>query len=637
MAYRLEGKDIVISGFEEGIADNPYQGIADMRNINLTSVPGEAPVNFKTQAMILPPAVVAAAYTSTAATDLMTWTPGAVTLISATAIQLNTNSSTGISTGVVYYVGNISGSTFQLFTNPTDAALNSSPVNITSNGSGTFSTFQLAKPTHKCTDQGQVLAARTNGIPCANSYIVDSRNQVWILISYTGISGAPFTAGQVMYMGNISTTIAQGDNSICVWNNYLFLFYYNKTDICDLSLSTAPASMWTYNWAGFSPSETPGSLRCLVAQDDAIYICNGDQVSSILEVAGEVFIPSDPTTYTVNVTALQLPVGEEATCLAELGTTLLVGGTGTSIYPWDRVSTSYNYPITVPERYISLIIGTNSNAYIFAGNRGRIYISNGANIDIFKKIPDYISGQVQPFLLTGGISNVNATPASGQTPMGDAFYWRNELYFTFIARSEAGNALLTTVVGVWAINLESEALRCVMKMSYDTYAGTIPVLLPDLQSFRPGGEGMFCGWVDASNVVGVDNSIRTPYVNFEARIETDMIPVGTYLDPFTGSQIEWKTSVPLGGGGTAETIRLSYRTNLSDSFTLIGTTTATGTSVVGSTTGTTTGSYAVSDYYAVNFQKVQWVQFLVESSSNATTPTLNRLTEIRIRDYPSGK
>ena len=38
--------DIVISGFEQGIGDDPYTGISDIRNINLISIPKEASVNF---------------------------------------------------------------------------------------------------------------------------------------------------------------------------------------------------------------------------------------------------------------------------------------------------------------------------------------------------------------------------------------------------------------------------------------------------------------------------------------------------------------------------------------------------------------------------------------------------------------
>lgn len=622
MSYRIEGKDIVISGFEEGIADSPYLGIADMRNMNIIANPSEASVNFKTQAMILPPTVSATAFTADATTDRITVgsTSG---YYKGMAIVFNTIGTTvGITAGVVYYVGDISGNTFKVFANAYYAAAIIDPIDITVSGSGTLSSYTMGKPMHSCVDQGQAFGSSTSGIPTMSSYIVDINNHVWILLSYTGTGTLPFTAGTVIFLGNISSTATSGENSICVWNNYLFLFRNNATDIWNMNLQTAPSVAWTYGWAGFSPSTTSLYTRCLVGQDDAIYICNGDAVASILEVAGAVFNPATPATYTANPVALRLPLGEQATCLAELGTSLLVGGVKTFVYPWDRVSTSYNYPIVVPERYISLIVATQSNAFIFAGVRGRIYITNGANINSYKKLPDYVSGNIQPFYTTGGAGSVN----NNTTPLGDATYWRNSLCFSYIGYSAESLSTLTTMVGVWGIDVDTNALRMLLKMSYDTYAGTIPVIVPDLQSAYSGGEGLFCGWIDGSGNVGIDNTIRTPYTNYESVIQTELLPLGTYLDPFTPSQIEWKTSAPLVSG---ESIRLSYRTNLSDAFTLItdATHTTGESSVVGS----------VSDVIQANFQKAQWVQLQIESKSTASSPSYARLTELRIRDWPSGK
>lgn len=615
MSYRLEGKDIVISGFEEGIADSPYLGIGDIRNVNLLSRPGEAAVNYKTQAMTVPPTVNAAAFTATDSSNTISWTPGGITLYKGLAIVLNTNSATGLSTNKVYYVGNISGSTFQLFTSSYNAASNVSPVNITSDGSGTFSTYQLAKPMHSCVDKGQVTASSSGGVPSITSFIVDSKNQVWLLASYNGAD--PYTPGTLIYLGNKDSTIGTGDNSICVWANYLFLFRPGAIDIWNMDPQEDPATAWSYSWAGLSLNPGSGrSLRSLAAQDNALYVCNGAAIASVLENPNETFDPTDSTTYTANSTALALPTGERATCLAELGTNLLIGGSGSFVYPWDRVSTSYSYPLVVPERYIQLIVGTNSNAFIFAGNRGNIYITNGANIDLFKKIPDYISGETQPYYLTGGVGLTNATTASGQTQRGDALYWRNQIYFSVLGFPNGSTTALTTLAGVWAIDITTGALRFCNKPSYNTYAGTVSVIVPDMGSFRTGGEGLFFGWIDGDGNIGVDNSINTPYTNYETYIETDIIPVGTYLDSFTPSQLEWKSSKPLVSG---ESVKIYYRTNLTESYTLIGT-----SSTVG----------ALSDVYQTNFQKAQWIQLKVEYNSTASTPSFVPLYELRIRDFP---
>jgi hypothetical protein len=219
----------------------------------------------------------------------------------------------------------------------------------------------------------------------------------------------------------------------------------------------------------------------------------------------------------------------------------------------------------------------------------------------------------------------------------DASFYRDQLLLSFSATTNTGSTLNTTS-GAWVIDLEQDALRLLNKTTNSGYTGTTLMVIDrppgNSSSVTTGATGtaIIVGWYSGTTYA-VDVGSSAPYTSYEAYIETDMIPVGTMLNQQTPAQVEWKTSVPLGGNGTQESIKVSYRTNLNDSFTEIGNTVATGTTVVGTTTGTTTG-YAVSDYYQANFQKVQWVQLKVEMSSNSTTPTYCRLTEIRIRDFP---
>ncbi len=138
MAYRIEGKDIIISGFEQGIAENPYTGIADMRNLDIVSVPGEAFVGFSTTNVGTPPVFNATAYTAQNTGD--TITVASVTgLYAGCAIVLASNTAGGLSNSIVYYVGNIVGLTFQLWLNPTNTG---TAVAVTSDGTGTFTTYQ---------------------------------------------------------------------------------------------------------------------------------------------------------------------------------------------------------------------------------------------------------------------------------------------------------------------------------------------------------------------------------------------------------------------------------------------------------------------------------------------------------------
>ena len=172
MSYRIEGKDIVLDGFEKGIADSPYSGPADMRNIELLAVPGEASVALATTTITQPPVFNAVSFTAAAATDRLT-VASTTGLYEDAAIVLNTNSATGITTGVVYYVRNIVGLTFQL-----SAAAISSVIDITVDGSGTLTTYQYAanSPVSYWVDS-------TGGILGVNStFYADGAGHVWTAI-----------------------------------------------------------------------------------------------------------------------------------------------------------------------------------------------------------------------------------------------------------------------------------------------------------------------------------------------------------------------------------------------------------------------------------------------------------------------
>lgn len=624
MAYRVEDKDIVIDGWANGIADSPHQGIADMRNIETIAIPTEASVILKNQAVTAPPVKNAVAYTAQNAGDTITPTGGTSGFYEGVAITLAANTAGGLSNGIVYYVFNITATTFQLRL----AVASGSAVTITSDGTGTFTTYQYGNQRGASSSQQPVPITYTvdstgqlsgsNGI-----YIVDGSQYLWVVVPNTSSGSA--TKNALFFLGNIggigaSSTIRAG---IAVWKGYVFLFGRasgnDQIDIAELSevwAGAGPALTWDYDWNSIDPdlqSNYPlNRIDVLIGQDDTIYYTSNDGVGSLIENAGEVFDPTDTTTYTFNSAALVLPDNDKSTCLGELGINLLVGGVGNNVYPWDRISPSFTYPLIVPDAFIRNIVGTNQNAYIFSGQRGRIFITNGSTVDPFRKIPDYVTGKLVP----------NFT-------FIDATYNRNELLFSFSCRDNADN-LLTTVNGVWAINFDTQALRLLNKVTGSGYSGTtsmiaiVPSSVSGLTSIT--GNGLMVGW-NQTSTYGVDVGSSEPYSNFESYIETEIIPIGTYLKSFTPSQIEWKTSVPLGDNGTSESIRISYRSNLNDTYTEISTST--------SSNGTINGMPAVSDLYKANFEKVQWVQLLIEMSSNSTTPTFCRLTEVRIRDWPS--
>lgn len=498
-----------------------------------------------------------------------------------------------------YYVGNITATTFKLYKDLHVTTL----LDVVADGSGTFSTAQLATPFDSCNGINTSGLFTSGGQVIQENFILDSSGQVWLI----GNGSDGYALNTLQFCGNTSRTTltTSGSLGIVVFKNYLFVFIENKIDYIYLSNlfdSSGPNGDWVIAW-----QTTTASLqghKAISATDDAMYFCNASAVGSVLQNSGTTFDPSNSTTYTYNATALALPTFDFSTCLAQLGTYLLVGGVLQYIYPWDRTSTSFVYPLIVAETFTKRIVSTNASAYIFAGNRGRIYLTNGANISLFKKFPDQLSGTENPFYT-----------------WGDATYLKNQLYFSVSATTNGGVAI-SNFAGVWAISLESQAhssvaygssagpLSLANSLSYGTYAGTVPVLLP-MGNVNPLGNALYSGWLNSTG--GIDYSSGSPYTNYEPYIDSDMIPVGTYFNPETNAQIEYKLAKPL---VTGESIRIAWRGNLTDSFTTVQTFTTVG---------------LVADATSVNFEKQQWVQLRISMSSTASTPSYNRLREIRMR------
>lgn len=544
-------------------------------------------------------------------TGAFTATGGTITTSGGNTIHTFTTSGTftptAITTSKVYYVRNIVGSTFQI----SDAPL-SAIYDIPADTVGTLSTYQYGNqrginafaPVSYFVDKaGQ--AAGVNGV-----YLIDGSNYAWALFS-DAISTIP--ANSLIFLGNIGGIGASSTNAtgIAVWQDYVVIIGGGGTiDLADIDdiLIIAPSTAWTYSWKT-SQGITATNNRigiCISQEDGNLYWTSAAGLGSIIETPGDTFDPTDAASYTINDDAISLPESDKATCIAELSSVLLIGGRSSFVYVWNKIDPGFSSLLNIPDTFTTAIVATSQNAYVFAGVRGRIFITNGSGIDLYRKIPDYITGIIRPYI-----------------QWNDASFNRNQLYFSLLAYSSTGT-VQDTMAGAWAIDLESKALRLMNKTTNTTYAGTarmvteLPRPVAGSTSTNVTGDGLSIGWYSGTTYK-IDISSSNVYTDYESYIETEIIPVGTYLDPFSPSQIEWKTSAPLASG---EAVKILYRPDISSAYTQVGESTTAG---------------AISDYYQANFQKVQWVQFKIQIKSTNTNPSYTRLTEMRIRDWPSGK
>lgn len=600
MSYRIEKEEngtkaIVFEGFEDGIADAPEKGLSFIRNANIVSIPGEACVNFAMAGISIPPSSVSGtSCTLTTATQLITFT-GNVSLFSDCAVIFG-SSAGGVTAGVVYWIANVTNAATSSFKVYTD--IGHTQVVAITDTSNTFSVVAFGIPAQRALDY-------ING----NMFILDTSGRAWWINA----------SNQLTYLANTTLTNTHG-NGLCVLGGtaavYLFVFRDSAVDYLPLTFLTSTSTpVWQYGWNGYSLSSSAASNYSHYAfvsnQNGGMHFCNDRFVGRVLPIG--TFDPGTPSTYVTTLTAPSggLPNTDSSTCLADLGNSILVGGIQNKVYPWDGISTFFSSPIILGENYTTRIVSSNSTAYVFAGNRGRIYLTNGANVGVFKKIPDHIvsffssSNTIEPYY-----------------SWLDAMYWKSQLYFSFSATKNDGT-VITNIGGIWALDLSSSSSQSStmvgLRMTNVLAAGAAAfpyVLIPNIRTTTPAGAGIYAAFLNAfTSATGVEVTQSTPYAALGSGVDiyTDLAPTGNNLTQKTFSQIEFKLAQPLVSG---ESVRISMRQDFSESFTIVGTTTLVG---------------ALSDVYDIGVQRGQWIQLYIETCSTASTPSFTRLKEARIR------
>lgn len=308
---------------------------------------------------------------------------------------------------------------------------------------------------------------------------------------------------------------------------------------------------------------------------------------------------------------VNLPSFEIAQCIIEVGNTVIIGCKGNTLYPWNEIDATPSDLIALPEADVKTMINVNNIAYVFAGNKGNIYVTNNSVASLVTKVPDYCAG-------------IAGTPNSYIEPSfvyGDAAYIRGRIYFSILDQTtaKAGNC-----GGVWSfipsqnVDVNQDigiALRLENQNSYGTYNGLATVILPNANQLATAPQ-YWTGWYSnvSAPVYGID--VTEAFPTSVVTIETDLVNIGTLLNKKTLSQIEYKLSTPLVSG---ESVGISMRFNATEAYTSL-------TNVV------LEPSNPLSGYFEPNQQTSQWVQFklVLTPLFNASTSFI-RLVEMRIR------
>lgn len=315
----------------------------------------------------------------------------------------------------------------------------------------------------------------------------------------------------------------------------------------------------------------------------------------------------------ISTQRVNLPANETAQTMCEIGNTVLIGGKTNIVYPWNQIDATPTDFINLPESDVKVIVNANNTAYIFAGNKGNVYVSNGGVAALALKVPDYCAG-------------IHGTPLTYIEPVfewGDADYLRGRVYFSILDQTstKAGNC-----GGIWSFvpvqNMDPSqdigvALRLENQQSYGDYDGVANLIIPNLEQNVTSPQ-YWAVWQDSYSTgtsnFGIDYTGTVPVTTYI--VETDLLNLGTFLDKQTLEQVEYVLSTPL---ATGDSVQLYYRENSTDTWATCGT-------VIEETAD------KISGYFQPNFEKSQRLQFrVVVTTAGTTASSFVRLMQLRVR------
>lgn len=514
---------LIIKNWQTGMAQSPHLGMGLIRNADIEEVPGAIKVQTATDSLFV--TAVSATFTADDATDICTLGSGSFTT-TGTAVTVSSNNTlpNPLAANTTYFVIVVSPTTFKLATTLANALANTA-IDITTTGVGVHTVTTINPGTVK-----HIVKDATNIY-----YFIDSNARVWFN-----------DGGADNYLLNGNTLTNGVGNGLVVFQNsdatanYLFAFRGNAIDVVNVTGSANRGNpSWSNGWQTMNTAAaSTNSHHAIVAQDNIIYFCDSRYIGWIKELPGSVFDPANGATFNYSNNVLDLPQGEVANWLEELGTNLLIAGdTYNKIYPWDRLAPSFSLPILLSENSVKKLKNIGNEVYILAGTQGNIFVTQGSYARWVTKIPEYVSnssGGVQFNPVTwGGIGARNGALLFGA---GVQTSGNSGVYILFPdGRMFIDNIPSTSSTNATAIFAE--------------------------------GENYYLGYAS-----GADNHSTDRYSSFQTVVHSELYKLSTKAEKTNYSTLEVQLAKPAASGH----VRVSYRTDTSSSFTTLASYTADG-------------------------------------------------------------
>jgi len=515
---------LIIKNWQRGIADSPHLGFSLMKAVDTESFPGAVRMQEKTFATAFH-ASHSSTFTVTAATeqfaidnfsDAKKYT--AVTITSTGTLPA------GLLTGSTYFMAKITGSTGYFGVNLDEAIRGTTTLDITGTGTGT----------HTLTSVNPGTVNHIVKDPKTNYHFAhDSNGRVWV-------EAADITANRFYLLNGNLLTNASGKGLVSfvtgsAATSFLFAFRNAAIDAIPITgTSGVRVPVWSNAWQTLNTvSGSANSHHAIVGQDNIVYFCDDRYVGSLKEASGTTLVLATAGSYVYNNQALDMPQGEVANWLEELGTDLLIAGdTYNKVYPWDRTAASFNLPITVSENSIKKLKNTGNEVYIFAGVKGNIYKTQGSYARHFKKIP---------------WSEVNPNGITGTTIVnwGGVGVQKDALIFGVEAVNNTDNS------GLYTLYPDG---RLFFDRSITTGSTNVTAIYTD------GNDEQFVGYASGADYLGSTYAVNTSIIQSELYKVADKIGKATY------SNLELQVRNPNVATGSAN---VSYRTDTGTAFTTL--------------------------------------------------------------------
>ena len=333
---------------------------------------------------------------------------------------------------------------------------------------------------------------------------------------------------------------------IQVFEDYLFFVYNTAGDtVTDRYGPLSGSASWDTAWGVLKNNDTATNVPSIVSTNGIAYFGINNTLTSL----------SDSTSSgSIVEGALTLLDAYVVSSLEQVGDKLQVGTTTDDntlavVFPWDRYSTQFELPINAGLNGVRQLINKDNLLYIVAGARGDVLISNTAQTQSIKKISYLTEDPHGNFNINanavdthnGGILfGFGKTAAKYNGPVG---VWEYK---------EKAWSMFTTSNGECNDN-EGLKIGCVMSLGADKYLVAWERPNSTLHSSTYG--------VDVIN----NNRRRT---NYSGYFDSQLYLVGTTLKEKTFNTLDFGLAKPLESNCG---VKISYRTNLTDSFTEIDT------------------------------------------------------------------